>query len=671
MKRALYSDPLSNFYRTSAEHIRGSIATGHGQDIVAEQTVAWQTQVEILQQTPLSYSGGHLFFEFLIPRMGRRADVILVYRGVIFVIEFKAGEPKYLRADIRQTEGYALDLHNFHQGSHNKTIVPILVATHAPEQEWQLRFNDHNLSPRVAAPICANQDNLAAIIEKIATQLALDDFNVADWESSPYQPTPTIIEAAQALYGDHQVEEIARHDAGAINLNQTSHCLDAIIHDARINRRKVICFVTGVPGAGKTLVGLNVATRHANAVDEEHAVFLSGNGPLVAVLREALARDQVSRDGGSLNSARRKVETMVQNIHHFRDEYVKSELAPHDKVVIFDEAQRAWDRDSASDFMRKKRGQKDFDKSEPEFLIEVMDRHSDWCVIVALIGGGQEINKGEAGLPGWFDALSIRFADWQVYYSHQLQQTEYAGGFVDCASLDTRGHCKDALHLATSMRSFRAEYLSHFVHHLIHNNPARAVDYLAKLKDNYPLVITRDLSTAKDWLKGKARGLDSLGMVAASDSLRLKTQGIFVKNKIDPAVWFLNDPNDIRSSHFLEDVATEFDVQGLELDWVLVAWDANYRYINGAFEHWKFSGSKWQRRNDESRKRYLENAYRVLLTRARQGMVIFVPEGDDADGTRLCEFYAETYHYLRQCGIPELAVTGEASPKTTPLLSAC
>ncbi|SHH95848.1 DUF2075 domain-containing protein [Ferrimonas marina] len=659
MKRALYSASLPQFYVTSAEEVCGTITTGHTQEIVHEQTGAWLTQVEVLRREQLFSPEGHIFFEFLIPRMGRRADVVLLYRGVLYVIEFKAGEKAYRSGDIRQAEGYALDLRNFHQGSHDKTIVPILVATDAPTASWQLDFPDQGFGGRVAKPICTNAKALHQVIDQIADTLALPEITeVSGWESSPYMPTPTIIEAAQALYGDHQVEEIARHDAGAINLNQTSQCLDSIIHQARLEKRKVICFVTGVPGAGKTLVGLNVATNHANPEDEEHAVFLSGNGPLVSVLREALARDEVQRLGGAISKtqARRKVESMVQNIHHFRDEYVQNNDAPKDKVVIFDEAQRAWDRAIASDFMRRKRGQRNFDKSEPEFLIEVMDRHSDWCAIVTLIGGGQEINKGEAGLSGWIDALASRFPDWQVHYSNQLKQAEYAGGSVDLKLLGSRGQSTNALHLAASMRSFRAEYLSHFVHHLIHNDSYQAAEYFAKLRGNYPIKLTRDLTRAKAWLKSMARGVDSLGMVAASDSQRLKAEGIFVKNEIDPAVWFLNDPKDIRSSHFLEDVATEFDVQGLELDWVLVAWDANYRYTNGQFEQWQFAGTKWQHRRGEAKQRYLENAYRVLLTRARQGMVIFIPAGNDEDSTRKCSFYDETYHYLKACGIPELAI---------------
>jgi DUF2075 family protein len=413
--------------------------------------------------------------------------------------------------------------------------------------------------------------------------------------------------------------------------------------------------VTGVPGAGKTLVGLNVATSNTSSSADEHAVFLSGNGPLVEVLREALARDQVDRgDATSMVEASRRVAQIIQNIHHFRDEYLQvSEIPPIEKVVIFDEAQRAWDLHSTSKFMNQKRGQMDFVQSEPEFLISVMDRHQDWCVIVALIGGGQEINTGEAGLDGWIEALGRRFREWDVYFSNKLVQPEYAGRDVSFNSLNCASS-EPCLHLATSMRSFKAEKLSHMVHYLIHNEPSKASELYQQFNTKFPIRVTRNLQRAKAWINAHARGTETKGLIASSNGIRLKPEGIFVKNRLAAADWFLNDPDDVRSCHFLEDVATEFDIQGLELDWCLVGWDADYRYKENLFEHWKFAGTKWKKRQQDEQKRYLENAYRVLLTRARQGMVIFVPQGDDNDLTRRLAFYDETFSYLKRCGIEVL-----------------
>lgn len=584
--------------------------------------------------------------------MGRRADAVLIYQNVIYVIEFKVGAKAYQAHDLRQTHGYAIDLHHFHEGSHNKTIVPLLVATDAHENQIALSEPVDHVYP----PLCVCAKNLQgalAYCNRTIRESAPIDFQI--WFKSAYKPTPTIVEAAQALYANHDVADIARNDAGAHNLHVTSSTILDIVHKARIEKQKAICFVTGVPGAGKTLVGLNIATTSVNIDDDEHAVFLSGNGPLVEVLTEALARDAKERDPNTSKEAElRKAAARIQNIHRFRDEaLLDPEKAPPDRVVIFDEAQRAWDAESTARFMTQKRGQKSFEQSEPEFLISFMDRHPDWCVIIALIGGGQEINTGEAGLNGWIDAIRHRFTHWHVYYSDKLKQAEYAGGDVEFTGIPN-ARSSAAMHLATSMRSFKAERLSHMVHYLIENEPNRAATCYATFRNRFPIVVTRNIKQARAWIKDRARANETKGVIASSGGARLKPDGIFVKNKISAADWFLNDPDDVRSCHFLEDVATEFDIQGLELDWCLIGWDADYRYIGGVFEHWKFTGSSWKQRNRSEQKRYLENAYRVLLTRARQGMAIFIPLGEPADPTRPPRYYDETYEYLISCGVAAL-----------------
>jgi DUF2075 family protein len=329
------------------------------------------------------------------------------------------------------------------------------------------------------------------------------------------------------------------------------------------------------------------------------------------------------------------------------------ENPPAEKVVIFDEAQRAWDLENTSKFMVLKRGQKSFNQSEPEFLISVMDRHIDWCVIVALVGGGQEINTGEAGLQGWIDALSTNYPDWDVHYSDKLSQLEYAGREINFKNVkcDTP---RPSLHLATSMRSFRAEKLSHMIHHVIHNQADLAKTHCLAFKDRFPIKITRNLEDAKNWIQQQSRGNQTKGVIASSGAIRLKPEGIYVKNRLSAPDWFLNDQDDVRSCHYLEDVATEFDIQGLELDWCLVGWDADYRYVNGRFEHWKFTGTTWKQRQQDVQQRFLENAYRVLLTRARQGMVIFLPKGCGTDATRKHEFFDSTFDYLVACGVEVL-----------------
>lgn len=653
-KRAYYSASVKDFLIKSSDEIIGIITSHHSQDLVHLQTNAWGKQIEILQTSLQALQTGHVFFEMLIPRMGKRADVVYIADGIIFVLEFKVGETEYKSHDLRQVEGYAMDLSCFHEASHEELICPILVATNA--QDEVLDFKKQTIG--VLHPIKANANNLAKILADILeTYKALKAIDPIVWVNGRYKPTPTIIEAAQALYAKHDVTDIARSDAETVNLAETVGRINEIIHQSRIQKQKSICFVTGVPGAGKTLVGLNIATMHNNAQDEEHAVFLSGNGPLVDVLREALAKDSEARNADiSITDARRETSSFIQNIHHFRDEYLRDgNRAPIEKVVIFDEAQRAWDVNKTSKFMQQKRNQAGFNQSEPEFLIGVMDRHDEWCVVIALIGGGQEINDGEAGLNGWFSALEKHYLDWHIYYSQKLKQKEYAGENVELSLLqNTKSYSEHSLHLATSMRSFRADKLSHFVHYLIHNQPTQALSIYQEIQEHYPIFVTRDLTKAKAWVKAQKRGLESCGLIASAGAKRLKAEGIFVNNEIDATHWFLNSLDDVRSCHFLEDAGTEFLVQGLELDWCLIAWDADYRYKNNVFEYWNFKGSKWMHVHNEAQQRYLENSYRVLLTRARQGMVIYVPQGNNQDLTRTPKFYDETYQYLQQCGLTEL-----------------
>ena len=368
--------------------------------------------------------------------------------------------------------------------------------------------------------------------------------------------------------------EITRSDAGAKNLTVTTSALERIIERSKANNEKSICFVTGVPGAGKTLAGLNIATTRARKYEDEHAVFLSGNGPLVDVLREALARDESRRHCISKSDAYRRVSSFIQNIHHFRDDALRDKQAPIERVVVFDEAQRAWTKDQTSKFMKNKRGISDFSMSEPEFLISVMDRHDDWCVIICLIGGGQEINTGEAGLAGWLSAFEHSFKDWHIYISDRVGKEDYPAN-TSCLQMELQND----LHLSVSMRSFRAEALSEFVGHVVNNRPDEAKNAYAKISERYPIKLTRRLDEARAWLRTQARGSERYGLLASSGAIRLRPEGIHIKAKIDPPTWFLNNKSDVRSSYYCEEVASQFDVQGLELNWAGVCWDADFRYI--------------------------------------------------------------------------------------------
>ena len=646
MLRAYYGKSIADFIQEDDLNILGTLAKHHGyQTLEKSQQNAWERQITILK-SQLAELTGYIYFEFSIPRMGKRVDNIVILGDKIFLLEFKIGSEQYDKHAIDQVIDYALDLRNFHEGSHYANLIPVLIAEKAPIFE-----NNFQRAGNLEQAILLNAQNLNKFFKYYDSNSLMD---VAAWEQSSYKPTPTIIEAAQALYQKHNVAEITRSDAGAKNLSDTAGCISNIIEQAKQGNKKAICFVTGVPGAGKTLAGLNIANQRLKVAEDEHAVFLSGNGPLVQVLQEALARNRAIKNKIKKETALKETKAFIQNIHHFRDEYLKNSQAPTEKVVVFDEAQRAWNQHQTRKFMSQKRGQPDFNQSEPEFLIEVMNRHQDWCVIVCLIGGGQEINTGEAGLIAWMQALQTSYPDWQVHYSNLIvNQDNYLQDTAIKNWLSMIGVEQNHLHLATSVRSFRSEKVSAWVHALL-DMDEQAKSLWKEIQSNYPIVLTRDLQKAKAWVKAQAKGSERYGLVASSGARRLKALGVHVKSEINVANWFLNPKYDVRSSYFLEDVATEFDVQGLELDWVCLAWGENFYYQDNQWCYQSFKGYKWQNINKEEDKQFTKNDYRVLLPRARQGMVIWIPEGSENDNTRQKEFYDGTYQYLKSIGISEL-----------------
>lgn len=654
--RSYYSASMVEFLEQTDKEILSII---HSNDISAETTIqqsnTWESEVQILKDQLRAFSDGRIMFEYTIPRMGKRVDTVVLYRNMVFLLEFKVGDKEYRESTYDQVYDYALDLRNFQKESHNKLLVPIMISTKAPRYQNKLKVRD-----RIVEPLRCNADNIGAAIQYIGSHFEEPAFDYVQWENSEYLPTPTIVEAAQALYRGHNVHEITRSDAGAENLTVTTDEINRIIDHSKANHRKSICFVTGVPGAGKTLVGLNLAIQRSDAAAGEHAVFLSGNFPLVTVLQEALARDKVEQEKQrgnrvSKTDALRSTSAFIQIIHKYRDSFVGNNNIPPERVAIFDEAQRAWTQDMIEKFMATKKGVSPFPYSEPEFLISTMDRHQDWAVVICLVGGGQEINTGEAGLPEWFDSLRRAFPDWDVYITPQLNDDEYRRGRSWSSMLEgLRTFERDELHLATSVRSFRTPDLAAFVKAVLDADTDEAKLLYQRIKDKYPIVLTRDLTKAKDWVRDHCQGTTRYGLLASSGALRLKPEGIFVKNEISVANWFLNGKDDVRSSYYLEDVVSEFDIQGLELDYSIVAWDADFRFDGEQWGYYNFSGSRWMNVASEDRKLYLKNAYRVLLTRARQGMVIFIPEGSDTDGTRKREWYDRTYEYLHALGIFEL-----------------
>lgn len=651
-----YANSIRDFLISSKSEVIGEIVTNGRQEFTVEQQVAWEEQINLFKSI-LPGTSGHIFFEFSIPRMGKRVDCILIIKNVVFVIEFKVGERVFLKADRDQVWDYALDLKNFHKPSHQIFMVPILLATNGRNMFPQhFEIDDDNLFKPV---LCNSQELSSTILEIISVVKSSHDIDSIDYLNGVYEPTPTIIEAAVALFNNHNVENITRSDSDDIKLEKTTIYIKKVIEQAKNNSEKKICFITGVPGAGKTLAGLKIAIEHLDKSQGNRSVFLSGNKPLVDVLQEALTRDKVFREKQNgkkvtKKEVRQSVKSFIQIIHHYRDEYLRKPEAPYDHIAIFDEAQRAWNMEQTVKFMQNKKGIKDFNKSEPEFLIECLDRHETWGVIICLVGGGQEINTGEAGISAWLESIDERFKNWEVHISNKLTDSEYScEEQIQRLERQNRVVYNESLHLSVSIRSFRAEYLSLFVKKLLDIDDAANESYKL-IEDKYPIFLTRNIDDAKDWLKSKARGNERYGMLVSSQAYRLKPLAIDVKTPINHINWFLDGKDDVRSSFYLEDVATEFQVQGLELDWTCLIWDADFRFSQNQWETYSFKGSKWQNINKIERKKYLLNAYRVLLTRARHGMIIVVPSGDSNDKTRLPEFYNGTYRYLKSLGLKEL-----------------
>ena len=709
MSRCLYSSSFAEFINTSENSIFGALCERYHGEALTTTREAWRSEISIVKEILSEFSNkdGKIIFEYDIPRLGKRIDVVLLLEGIVFCLEFKVGESRIIEADVDQVLDYALDLKNFHKFSQDNLIVPILIATNYRNSSTEIQMSVYD--DKVVNPLMSGKSGVANLIAEVLKQFPNEPSVNPNWIISPYAPTPTIIEAAKTLYENHSVENITRHEADKVSTDRTiSYILDVIKY-SKENQKKSICFVTGVPGAGKTLVGLDVAIKQTyqgnkEPVKDEGAVYLSGNGPLVAVLTEALAQDNYSKcrangEKKKMTDSRREVSKSIQMIHRYRDNMLAKiknpvengvlEIDPEkavklekagfgevEHVAIFDEAQRSWTHKRLADYLKRggtygnKLKVSNFPLSEAAFLIWSLDQREDWATIVCLVGGGQEINTGEAGISEWIKALNEQFPHWNVYISPKLTEPEYAEGRVnELLQNNPNVTYNDSLHLGVSLRSYRAEKLSAFVHSLL-SFDANAATLYNEIKDKYPIVLTRDMTKARKWLHDKVRGTERTGVLVTKESARFKPLAIHILPAGDENAvhWFLDDKADVRSSNYLEDAATEIQVQGLELDYTCLLWDADMRYDDGKWRFYRFNGqTKWieQIGNTESKQelmKYMLNAYRVLLTRARSGMVICVPEGNAnktvsgfwEDSTRLPEFYDGTYQYLKSLGIEEI-----------------
>jgi hypothetical protein len=643
-----YQKSVSAFLNTDNETVIGHLAVNiQNHQLLLQQRTSWDHQITYLKET-LQYlpPEWYLILEYPIPRRAKRIDIVILANDVMFVVEFKDKESKYSQDAINQVEDYSLDLRDFHKQSATRTIIPILWASEAKERQNILNDNGDFVKPT----LFANKSNLHVLVTsayEFYTNTTGLKINPDRWNNSEYLPTPTIIEAAQHLFSGQNVKEISRSHAGSENLTETTNAILRAIRNAQDNNEKIICFITGVPGAGKTLAGLNIV--HNVDKNAGKGVFLSGNGPLVKVLTEALARDHSKRTKTSIEKSRREI-AFVQNVHQFLDFYHNNNQTPDDKIVLFDEAQRAWNAEHS-----KRKFDRNF--SEAEMLFDIMNRNEGWAVIIALIGSGQEINTGEAGLAEWGKTINDKFSNWKIYISPELKEgssTIANYKLFETAPSNLSITENSDLHLKVSIRSYKAEKLSEWVAAILEDEPLKAKELFQNHLKDYPIWLTRNIETARFFLRNKNRGHRRTGLVASSGARRLKPLGLDVAAEIDVEKWFLNPKDDIRSSCFLEIPATEFAVQGLELDWAGLCWGDDFRKEAEGWSFHAFKGTRWQLERQEEKKQFIKNKYRVLLTRAREGLIIFVPEGSEIDHTRSSKNYDSTYAYLKMTGINEV-----------------
>jgi hypothetical protein len=628
----------------------------------SDQTLTWERDIRLLRQTLLhcvqnngSAASWGILLEFSIPRKEMRIDAVLLIHDEIVILEAKSG------ADFsearRQIAEYALLLHFFHKASAERRIIPVIVSPDGGEPKLEA-LNQYEMFPQLATywignVIITSWGNLSTVLDAVARQHT-NQIEAISWDESPYHPVPSIIEAAIALRSGLSIREIAQCEASEHEIGIVRQTIQAYVDQARANNEHAICFLTGVPGSGKTLVGLSLAHSHENQKNAIH--FMSGNGPLVKVLQHLFTQEGRKR-GANATNARIEAKTLIENVHVFARNYMEDDRRePSNHAIIFDEAQRAWNR-----AQNKKKFNRDY--SEPEMLLGIMERHQDWAAVIALVGGGQEINDGEAGLEEWGRALSERPRQWAIYASPEVLEggPSTAGHrLFHSATGRLEVRTNPVLHLRTSNRSLRAEKLATWVNHVLDGNAQEAA--ALRVTDKFPIFLSRDLKQTRTRLREQGIGSIRYGLVGSSAAARLRAEGLEPNSTFHADYpweqWYLASETDLRASFQCEVFATEFEIQGLELDWIGLCWggDCVWNESRGWQLRKLLSGpnNRWVSIKNPDRRKFRENAYRVLLTRARQGMIIFVPKGSRADSTNAPEEFDSTANFLCECGATPL-----------------
>jgi len=655
-----WSGTVADFLRTPMPEVTGALARAqirHFRVSAAQQLRAWEATIAMLCPALAAIPQAatwHILLEYPMLRLGKRPDVILLTHSAILVLEIKAGSSTHTAADRRQVEDYAIDLYDFHAGSRAHPIFPILVAENAADTLPNMPLV---LNVGVSPPLDTSASALPTLLAKIVrrTDNIASRLDAADWLGAAYKPVPTIIDAACMLYAKHNVAEIRAARSDAYNLDLTTKAILDEIAWARTNAQRIILFVTGIPGAGKTLCGLNTIF---GVEDAGRGTYLTGNPTLIHVLREALTRDAVDL-GAQRGDARRKMLSVIQALPRFRDHYASHPAeTPAESVVVVDEAQRCWSANWAIAKTRDKAVP--LRQSEPTYLLEIMARCSGFCAMVCLVGSGQEIHAGEGGIAEWGNALrdaAHHGVEWHARAAPDLldvaDSRQRIGALNSLQSLPS-------LHLNVAIRHIRSTLAASWVDRVLAGDASGALE-LAREMGEPPFWLTRNLIAMRKWLRGHARGLRRAGLLASSGAARLRSEGLGAElphmDASSVAHWFLDRfPDDVRASEALEVVATEFSCQGLELDYVGLCWDADFIREPGRVE-WRvrtFRGTKWQVLQQAEVIANQINTYRVLLTRARYETVIFVPNGDEDDRTRKPAVYDDIVTFLQACGVRDL-----------------
>jgi hypothetical protein len=679
---AYYNSSVDEFLKESNESICGKLskAAARFSTLFTAQITSWNNCVvdlktilsSLLLTIPL-VKEWTIILEYSIPRSNKRIDVVLLARDLIFVLEFKDRDGGFASEDLKQLQRYCNLLRDFHFESRGKKIVPILW-----ESEGNFEIVDSDVQSDFPRIFLAKTFNLSKLINLYYDRFSSDlepSISPQIWLSSEYCPTPNIVLATQQIFACQTVDEISHAFSDIESLNSTINFVLETIDAAKAKNEKIVCFVTGVPGAGKTLVGLKVSHSQRITNEGEYiSAYFSGNTPLVNVLRESILRDKYEKSlleyktTNEIYEAKPKklsfetaVNSHIQNLHTFIEQSLKSSAEIRERVVVFDEAQRCW---SAEKFLsnnlqnrnRKTDPIEPRDQSEAELIFEIMSRKSGWSVIVALVGNGQEINSGEAGISEWINVVSEKYSNWKVLMSPNMENSFGIGdSYLFNDSLKHKEfEFDEKLHLSVSLRSQQTADFNDWVHFTLNNEPEKAFETFSKLDQKFPLYLTRNLSKMKKWLREKKSDEQRIGIIGSSDAVRLRPYGFFSKERVDAVSWFLNANDDIRSSNYLELMATEYAIQGLEIDWVGLCWDGDLRRNDNNWEFKKFRDRIWGNNKNAVNQTYTLNKYRVLLTRAREGMIIWVPTGDEHDITRSSEIYDPIANYLISCGVLEI-----------------